>query len=190
MKKYQLNNVSEFSDSETASTQFSCALARAENLACLGVKTVLELCVGPSLKKLEEAYRRYGIDVVGNDIDPRWRDYYSKGKWLVGDAIRIAREQERKFDAIVVAPPLSRGCSGTREDSLSLEEVTPGYDNFLNLKSKITVYVLPGRTLSLKNDRIQLFKFLKKIEGKIELIPLKDSKGKVTKYLDIYENKR
>lgn len=160
-----------------------CALQRAENLAILGAKKVLELCVGPSLRDLEKAYKEFGINVTGNDIDPRWKTYYPDGKWMIGDATKL---ETYGFDAVVVAPPLSRGCSGRREDSLSLEEVMPSYYDFLNIKAPIVVYVLSGRTLSVKEDRKQLHKFLANLSGKVELVPLRK---KVTKYLDIYVTK-
>ncbi len=161
-----------------------CAVQRAENLAVLGVKRVLELCVGPSLRDLEKAYRTVGIDVAGNDIDARWQNYYPQGKWLIGDATKINIEG---FDAVVVAPPLSRGCSGRREDSLSLEEVTPSFYNFLDIQAAVIAYVLPGRTLSVKKDREQLHRFLSKLEGRVDLVPLEK---KVTKYLDVYVQKQ
>lgn len=173
-------NVSKFADNSTARTCPECAHQRAENLAVLGVKTVLELCVGPSLEALEQAYTEFGIKVVGNDIDPRWQTYYPSGEWLIGDATKL---NTSGFDAVVVAPPLSRGCSGKREDSLSLEEVTPSYYDFLGIKAPVVAYVLPGRTLSVKEDRRQLYRFLSRLQGRVEVVPLRK---KVTKYLDIY----
>ena len=173
-------NLSKFTNNETARTCEPCSYQRAENLSLLGVKSVLELCVGPSLKQLEMAYREFNITVTGNDIDPRWKDYYPGGKWIVGDATEV---KTAGFDAVVVAPPLSKNCSGRREDSLSLEQVFPRYDQFINLKNKVVVFVLPGRTLSLKEDKKQLYGFLSKLNGKISVIPLKD---KVTKYVDVY----
>lgn len=173
-------NISEHTNEKTARTCMECAIQRAENLAVLGVKRVLELCVGPSLRALEQAYARVGIKVAGNDIDPRWQAYYPKGEWYIGNATKLNIEG---FDAVVVAPPLSKGCSGKREDSLSLEEVTPSFYDFLEIKAPVTTYVLPGRTLSLKKDRKQLYKFLSHLQGKVEVVPLKN---KVVKYLDIY----
>lgn len=173
-------NISTHQDEQTARTCLECAHQRAENLSILGVGKVLELCVGPSLRALEGAYRRFGIGVTGNDIDPRWKGYYPAGKWLIGDAREI---DVSGYDAVVVAPPLSRGCSGKREDSLSLDKVVPSYYDFLNLNSKVIVYVLPGRTLSIKEDRKQLHRFLAQLSGKIEVVPLKK---KVVKYVDVY----
>lgn len=179
------HNISAFSDSKTASTNIPCAIQRAENLAILGVSSVMELCVGPSLKRLEQAYDSFGIKVTGNDIDPRWQRMYPNGNWIIGDAREI---NVSEFDALVVAPPLSRFCSGRREDSLSIEEVTPRFDSFLHLTNRIVVLVLPGRTLSLKEDRKQLHKLLAKVSGRrISVVPLKN---KVTKYVDVYLEKQ
>jgi hypothetical protein len=155
-------------------------MQRAENLAVLGVRRVLELCVGPSLRDLERAYAKFGIQTAGNDIDPRWQEYYPAGEWLIGDATQL---DIKGFDAVVVAPPLSKDCSGRREDALSLDQVTPSYYSFLDLKVPVTAYVLPGRTLSVKEDRKQLYRFLSKLKGKVEVVPLRK---KVVKYLDIY----
>lgn len=83
------------------------------------------------------------------------------------------------------------GCSGRRLESLSLEQVTPSYYGFIQLQPKIvTVHVLPGRTLSLKDDRKQLYKFLSHLEAQpkvksVSVVPLK-FKNKVTKYVDVY----
>lgn len=179
-----LINLSKFKDEETATTCKSCSFQRAENLYLLGVKTVLELCVGPSLKQLEEAYNSFGIKVTGNDIDPRWKKYYLKGNWIIGNALELPFNIISKFDAVIVAPPLSKNCSGRRLDSLSIDQVIPGYEQFFHLKNKVLVMVLPGKTLSLKNDRDQLFKLISKIENrKISIVPLKE---KVTKYIDLY----
>lgn len=172
-------NVSLFGDAHTARTSRCCAEQRAEYLAVLGVKSVLELCVGPSLEELQTAYGRYGISVTGNDIDARWQKHFAAGKWVVGDARSVVSDD---FDAVVVAPPLSRGCSGRRADSLSLDEVRPSYCDFLELRSRVVVFVLPGRTLSLKSDRAQLHRFLSRLSGDVQLVPLVD---KVVKYVDV-----
>jgi hypothetical protein len=177
-------NISKYADHLTAHTCLPAAEQRAENLAILGVKSVLEMCVGPSLRDLEAVYAKYGITVTGNDIDSRWQDFYPKGKWLIGDARTLA--ETSTFDAVVVAPPLSKGCSGRRLDALSLEEVTPSYYDFLDLPSKIAVYVLPGKTLSIRADRVQLHRFLKAVSDagrNPEAIPLRN---KVVKYVDVY----
>ena len=88
-----MNNISKFSDLATANTCLSCAEQRAQNLASLGVKTVIELCVGPSLAVLESVYRKQNITVTGNDIDSRWKEYYPRGKWIIGDARDGCRER-------------------------------------------------------------------------------------------------
>lgn len=175
-----MDNLSRYSDNGTARTCMECASQRAENLSILGVRTVLELCVGPSLRSLEEAYAKHGIKVTGNDIDPRWEGYYPNGKWVIGDARKV---NTKGYDAVVVAPPLSKSCSGKREDSLSLEQVFPSYYDFLDIKVPVVVYVLPGRTLSVREDRSQLHKFLSHLQGKTEIVPLRK---KVVKYLDLY----
>lgn len=174
-------NTSCYNNAQTANTCLECAKQRAENLAVLGVKTVLELCVGPSLKVLEQCYKQFGIKVTGNDIEERWQEYYPQGKWIIGDATKV---NTTGFDAVVVAPPLSKGCSGRREDSLSLDQVVPSYYDFENITSKVACYVLPGRSLSLKDDRKQLYKFLTRFsKEKVSVVPLKN---KVTKYVDVY----
>lgn len=179
-----MDNISLYSDSMTANTRLKCAMQRAENLAILlkpGAR-VLEMCVGPSLRRLEIEYAKYGITCVGNDIDPRWATYYPGGKWMIGDALNL---NVSGFDAIIFAPPLSKGCSGRREDSLSLELVNPSYRSFLQAYRDYTgikAMVLPGRTLSLRHDRDELYKLLNDIHD-YEVVPLRD---KVVKYVDIY----
>jgi len=181
-------NISKYSDSRTANTCLVCAEQRAENLASLGVRTAIELCVGPSLSVLENVYKQRDISVTGNDIDPRWQAFYPRGKWIIGDAREINPRILSVFDAAIVAPPLSRGCSGRREDALGLTQVQPAFESFLGLPTKVQVYVLPGKTLSLRQDRSDLHAFLKKIKTKyrtasVEVVPLKN---KVTKYVDVY----
>jgi hypothetical protein len=61
--------------------------------------------------------------------------------------------------------------------------VTPSFYNFLDIKAPVVAYVLPGRTLSVKQDRKQLHRFLSKLQGRVEVVPLRK---KVVKYLDIY----
>lgn len=182
-------NVSNYTDEKTANTCLICGKQRAENLALLEVTSVIELCVGPSLAVLEQVYKSVGIFyVAGNDIDSRWRNYYPNGKWIIGDARHIEANILNEFDAAVVAPPLSRGCSGKREDSLNLKEVQPSFESFLGLQNKVKVFVLPGRTLSISKDRSDLHTFLYKIREKfplksVDVVPLKN---KVTKYVDVY----
>lgn len=177
-------NISLYTDALTANTCPGCAHQRAENLAILlrPGAVVLEMCVGPSLQRLEREYACYGIRCVGNDIDPRWKRYYPAGRWMIGDALNL---DVSGFDAIIFAPPLSKGCSGRREDSLSLEQVNPSYRDFLRAYHNfrgVKVMVLPGRTLSLRHDRDELYRLLNGLPDH-EVVPLKD---KVTKYVDIY----
>jgi hypothetical protein len=101
-------NTTSLSLDKTARTCEECAGLRAENLAILGVRKVLELCVGPSLRVLERAYRGQGIECWGNDVDIRWKHYYESGKWIIGDALSI---DVRGFDCCVFAPPVTRGCT-------------------------------------------------------------------------------
>jgi hypothetical protein len=173
-------NISQYSDEKTARTCELCAYQRAENLSILGAKSVLELMVGPSLKTLERYYNQFNISVIGNDIDPRWQRYYPNGQWIIGDATKI---NSNNFDAVVIAPPLSKNCSGKRDDALSIDDVVPSYYNFLNLKSQIKVFVLPAKTLSIRKDRNQSYKFLSHLSGKVEIVPLKN---KIVKYIDVY----
>ena len=102
----------------------------------------------------------------------------------IGDALSI---DVSGYDTPVFAPPLSQGCSGRREDSLSLDRVTPSYEDFLeaykNFKG-IKVLVLPGRTLSLREGRDKLHKLLSGIEH-YDVVPLRK---RIVKYVDIYIN--
>lgn len=185
-------NISEYEDNKTAKTRIACANQRAENLAVFGVNSVIELCVGPSLRQLEDAYRKVGISkVAGNDIDPRWQEFYPKGTWFIGDATIL---DTKAYDAVVFAPPLSKGCSGTRDDSLSVDEVFPAYRSMLTNPAKVLTFVLPGRTLSVRDDREQLHGLISEIhrcrpDSTVEVVPLKDERGRVTKYVDIYSVK-
>jgi hypothetical protein len=184
-------NVSFVTNAETARTNRDAAYQRAENLAILGASNVLELCVGPSLETLERAYGSYGISVTGNDIEPRWKGYYSKGDWLIGDAME---QDYLSYDSVVFAPPLSKGCTGKREDALSIEDVTPNYYKFLAkvLHQDYTgniVMVLPAKCLATKSDRIQLYRLLKMlgINGfTFDLVELKCGRRKIRKYVDLY----
>lgn len=149
--------------------------------------TVLELCVGPSLRDLERAYACHDIRVVGNDLDPRWVRYYPQGQWLVGDALAI---EWAGFDAVVFAPPLSRGCTGRREDALRVDEVFPRYSDFLARLgaecSPVAVMVLPGRALATPRDRAATHHLLARCCRRSELVPLLDERGRVCKYHDLY----
>lgn len=171
-----------------ASTRASCALQRAENLAALGSRKVIELCVGPSLGTLEKAYAEFGIQVYGNDINPRW----NKGtRWRIGDALTLPLDE---FDTAVFAPPLSVAFSGRREDSLSPGQVTPSYEEFLarpDLPS-LCVLVLPGRSYATKRDRTELHKIISLCNKRFDthVDRLLDHRKRVTKYVDVYLQQR
>lgn len=190
-------NTSVVSNEDTASTNRECAKQRAEHLAICGVKSVLELCVGPSLQVLETEYKKYNINCIGNDIDVRWRTNYPEGVWHIGDALNISYEG---YDAIVFAPPLSAGCTGTREDSLLISQVRPSYRDFLRIfydgmyikEPMVKVLVLPARCLSTRYDRQLFFKLINEIHKlkhpgeTIEVVELYTGKKKIRKYVDIY----
>lgn len=184
-------NTTKCSNEETANTRVSCAIQRAENLAILGSKRVIELCVGPSLRVLEKAYSDVGIEVVGNDIDPRWKNHYPKGNWLIGDAREVSLEG---FDTAVFAPPLSKGCSGKRKDALRVSEVRPMYWGFLAREDipLISVLVLPGRCLTTRRDRRELYDLLLGIPWRFEVdvMHLKDERDRVVKYVDVCLRRR
>lgn len=187
-----MQNISIFEDQKTAHTHTDCAAQRALNVYLLGVKNVLELCVGPSLQDLEKAYNKLQINVTGNDIDSRWQKYYKQGKWIIDDALNI---NYNSFEGIIFAPPLSKGCSGKREDSLSVDQVNPSYRLFLD-KCKEQSYkgliclVLPARSIATSEDRKQFYKLLNYINKnnveEIEIVELKAGQRKITKYIDLY----
>lgn len=182
-------NTSEVENNKTANTANNVAKVRAELLAKLGVTSVIELCVGPSLKTLEPHYTNNGITVTGNDIESRWKDYYPEGNWVIGDALTIDLSG---YDACVFAPPLSEGCTGKRCDYLSIEEVTPSYYSFIDRGDlpEIVVLTLPGKTFSLKEDRSQYYKFMHYLLSKgyhnAVAYEMKGNKNKITKYVDLY----
>lgn len=188
-------NLSTVADEHTARTCRAAAVQRAEHLAILGVRTVLELCVGPSLAELEGAYAAHGIRVTGNDIDPRWVASHPRGRWRVGDALAIDLTD---FDAVVFAPPLSRGCTGTRADALRVDEVSPRYVDFLEVfaqqrwrpqRARVVMLVLPGRAFASRQDRAATHAVIRAAElweWKVEIVPLRDARGRVVKYHDAY----
>jgi hypothetical protein len=180
-------NVSVLSDGETARTEPECAAQRAENLAILGVGSVLELCVGPSLRVLEAAYSTHGIVATGNDLEERWRRYYPEGRWEMGDCMEI---DPRPYDAVVFAPPVTRGCTGHRIDSLRVSEVEPGYTRFLwSLQvwgfGGIGVLVLPARSIATSRDREETYGLLS-VLGSYEMVPLHAERRRIRKYVDVY----
>jgi hypothetical protein len=182
-------NTSIVDDNSTARTCFDAAMQRAENLAIIGAKRVIELCVGPSLKQLAYCYSKFNIDVTGNDIEKRWADYYPQGKWVIGDCFGVSYQN---FDTIVFAPPLSVGCTGTRENSLSIDKVYPKYNDFLKHTSglgKNIVLVLPARSLSNKYDRLQFYKltnYISTFNSNFDVVELKSGRRMITKYVDVY----
>lgn len=145
--------------------------------------------MGPSLATLESAYHQFGISVTGNDIDKRWKTFYEEGNWIIGDALSISYSG---FDTIVFAPPLSKGCTGKREDSLQIEQVTPSYYEFLKRmqtenEDLLGVLVLPGRSISTYFDRVQFFKLMSKMYSlKLNFKHERLTDGKITKYYDVY----
>lgn len=175
-------NLSTVSDHATAHTDIECAYQRAQNLAVLGAKRVLELCVGPSLKDLVPAYRSVGLSVIGNDIEPRWQEFYPNGDWLIGDALTIPWD----VDTVVFAPPLSKGCTGKRDDALKISEVFPTYQSFLTRDFHgIRCLVLPARAQATPRDRAELHGLLGKLSG-AEVVPLTAGRRKIRKYIDVY----
>lgn len=173
-------NTSSFPSNQTANTNFACAHQRAENLAILGARKVIELCCGPSLPTLTKAYKKFGIEVWGNDIERRYQEENSSYPWLIGDCFQI---DVSPFDFVVFAPPLSKGCSGRREDSLRLDQVVPSYFGALTQFTKRLCLVLPGRTLSVRKDREQLYRLLASTTRTADVVPLQNH---VTKYVDLY----
>ncbi len=149
-------NISTVDLDKTARTCQTAASLRAQYISKNSYNKVIELCVGPSLRILEKEYSKYNIECWGNDIDARWQRYYPEGRWLIGNALNI---NYNSFNSVIFAPPLSKGCTGKREDALSALAVEPSYISFLESfsKSKIRncILVLPGRSLSTKEDRKQ-----------------------------------
>lgn len=188
-----MRNLSTQADDRTARTAAACAAQRAQALSRAGIAKVLELCVGPSLHVLETAYAAEGIEAWGNDIDPRWRAYYPAGRWLVGDAFEIFRHNGQEFDAVVFAPPLSRGCSGERADSLGVDQVVPRYDDFLHCVRDVgyvghVVLTLPGRSWATRGDRAQYHRLLASMwASEVEAIPLVAG---CRKYIDLHVRSR
>lgn len=129
------------------------------------------------------------MEVTGNDIDPRWREYYPRGKWVIGDALEV---DLLSYSAVVFAPPLSRGCTGLRCDALSVDQVTPTYASFIGrvLSSGfrgIGVLVMPARALATRSDRRQMHSTLSML-GHLwqETVPLTAGPRRIRKYVDAY----
>lgn len=188
-----MTNTSVVGDVQTAHTAQDVAEARAHTLARLGVTGVLELCVGPSLCVLEQAYDRHGIRCWGNDIDERWQEFYRKGQWLIGDCFSIAWPKET--DAVVFAPPLSRGCTGCRDDALMIDQVEPRYVDFLQALAgknvKLAVLVLPARSLATKQDRSQLAKLEQQLQDSPGVVRVArrealSGRRRIRKYVELF----
>lgn len=184
-------NTSILNDDKTARTNPESALQRAENLWILGSKKVLELCCGPSLKVLSKSYKRFGIKCWGNDIEERWINYYPEGKWILGDCLTL---NVNDFDTLVFAPPVTKGCTGKRVDSLELEKVNPSYYDFINTYKNFKgtiVLVLPSRSIATNYDRKQYYKFINYLSKlyKVDVVPLTEGKRKIRKYVDVYLTK-
>lgn len=172
----------------TANTNILCAQQRASYLAYNGCKSVIELCVGPSLKILEQAYKKEGIKVYGNDIETKYKKYYPQGNWIIGNCFDIKIPKD--VDTIVFAPPLSKGCTGTREDSLPAKLVTPSYMDAINKFTNYNlVLVLPGRTVSVRSDKEYFHKLLHYIFRLNKYPSYYYLYNKVVKYVDIYISK-
>lgn len=213
-------NLSVLDDEKTARTNPDAARQRAENLSILGSKRVLELCCGPSYGTLQSAYQRHGISLVGNDIDWRWMRYArNKGSfvdalctWRHGDCFNISWGG---VDTVVFAPPLTRGCTGRRSDSLHIHDVEPKYSSFLDKWNyrweeagrplgalgnhtwvrpcpRTAVLVLPARSLAVSRDRPALYSLVRHASfiGNVEVFPIYCGRRKILKYVDIYVQKR
>jgi hypothetical protein len=178
-----MTNISQYDIELTANTCGVCASKRAFNIASLYYpKSVLELCVGPSLPVLAHHYRDYNILTTGNDIDKKYLKQ-SPINILIGDCFSI---NYNPYDVVVFAPPLSKGCSGKREDSLSINQVTPSYYDFIKLRKEKAVLVLPGRSKATKQDREQYYKLITQLyyhNINFIVVPLIN---KVVKYYDVY----
>jgi hypothetical protein len=183
-------NISICSPQFTASTNIESALQRAENMYIYGVTNILELCVGPSLKTLESVYNLMGIKCTGNDIESKWQDYYPYGDWLLGDCRVVLGYTHSLFDGIVFAPPLSMGCTGRREDSLRVDQVSPSYIEVLDLLKHIeykglVCFILPARATKTSYDRKITYNLLSNINN-YDLVELTNHHRNITKYVDVY----
>lgn len=187
-------NLSTQSDLATAKTNMESAIQRAINLKNIGVKSVLELCCGPSLKTLVAAYKMNGISCWGNDIDNRWVNYYPQGYWIIKDCLKLNKDSIKFFNAVVFAPPVTKGCTGKREDSLMIEQVTPSYYDFLEYIKDykgIKALVLPARSILAGEDNNQYHKLINYIYKNynvsyIDVKHLTEGKRKIRKYVDVY----
>lgn len=182
-------NISQVDDEHTAHTNPYTAFQRALDIRekllerQIGQAKVLELCVGPSLPVLDLEYGKWLIECYGNDVDFRWKQHYPEGKWVMGNCLKIDYDL---YDCVVFAPPLSRGCTGKREDALMIEEVTPRFEDFLQavrFYKGLIIMVLPARSLATRQDRDQLHKLLSKIS---DPTVVSRTDGKIRKYVEIH----
>jgi hypothetical protein len=188
-------NTSLYPINKTAKTHELCLQQRIQNVKSIfpEVNSVLETCAGISSVKIAKAYKEAGYQIATNDIDPRYKKH--EPNMVVGDALAL---DFSSYDLVVFAPPLSKGCSGRREDSLSIYEVTPSYESFLdrafrfkNLKG--VGLVLPGKTFSTALDAAQFYQLIRSIYfGFASFYPSaiyyqRELKVKgCTKYVDLY----
>jgi hypothetical protein len=182
-------NTSTVALDKTARTRYAIAQQRATHLKQYEVNSVLELCVGPSLRSLETAYAQQDINCIGNDIDARWKAYYPQGQWRMGDCFSVSWSN---VDAVIFAPPLSRGCSGERHDSLTIFEVFPKYTDFLtawkDASVKVSCLVLPARSLATKSDRSDFHKLLH-LTRSVAHVEFREMIDGCRKYVDVYLQK-
>ena len=163
-----------------ATTCPEAAAQRAAHLARLGAQRVLELCVGPSLATLRQAYAAHGLTVTGNDIDPKWQPD------LLGHCFTIDWSEH---DTIVFAPPLSRGCTGRREDALTIGAIQPRYVDFLRRLNRRGVLVLPARSWATSADRRAYYEVIACAHAAgftTEPRPLIAGRRQIRKYIDVY----
>jgi hypothetical protein len=105
----------------------------------------------------------------------------------------------RDYDAVVFAPPLSRGCSGRREDSLAVKNVTPSYWDFIGSlhhragpRTTTVVFTLPGRASVLRADRAAMHELVARLWdawGPVSIEPRRDERGRVVKYVDLVSHR-
>lgn len=169
---------------ETARTCSEACSQRAASMWNKKVEKVMELCVGPSLKMLNLFYSYWDITCFGNDIDYRWKEAYPEGNWVIGDYKDVYLGH---MDAVVFGPPLSRGCTGKREDSLMIDWVEPRYEDFIEHTKNShfwKVMVLPGRSLSTREDRNMFYKLMSKLDNPVIEMRTGKKRG-ITKYIDV-----
>ena len=188
-------NTSLYPVNKTAKTHELCLQQRIQNVKSIfpEVNFVLETCAGISSVKIAKAYKEAGYQISTNDIDSRYKKH--EPNMIVGNALTL---DFSSYDLVVFAPPLSKGCSGRREDSLSIYEITPSYESFLdrafhfkNLKG--VGLVLPGKTFSSASDTAQFYQLIRSIYfGFASFYPSatyhqRELKVKgCTKYVDLY----